>query len=82
MFDISNYDFTYITDKTVKLEEYFINSYVDECLKSESGIISTSRIHIVLDAKYEKANLKTAMDEKCQHISSKERYTSNPVKKV
>ena len=32
MVDVSNYDFTYITDKTVKLEESFINLYVDKFL--------------------------------------------------
>ena len=30
MVDVSNYDFKSITDKTDKLEESFINSYVDE----------------------------------------------------
>ena len=44
MIDLSNQHFTYITDKTVKLEESFINSYFEECLKSESKIVSTLRM--------------------------------------
>ena len=33
MVDVSNYDFNIIKDKTVNLEESFINSYVDEYLE-------------------------------------------------
>ena len=50
--DLNYYDFRSITDKTVKPEEYFNNSYVDECLKSESAISSTCRMQRILDAKY------------------------------
>ena len=32
MVEIRNYGFTSITDKKVKPEESFINSYVDKCL--------------------------------------------------
>ena len=41
MFDIRNYNFKSITGKTVKPEEYFINSYVEKCLESNRKIIST-----------------------------------------
>ena len=41
MFDLSNDDFKYLVYKIVKPEESFINSYVDECFKSEITIIST-----------------------------------------
>ena len=58
MVDVRNYNFTSITDKQVKWEEYFINSYVDECLKSDSAIISTQRMHIIIDAKYKKGRPK------------------------
>ena len=51
MVDASNYDFTCIIDKTVKPEESFINSYVDECLESDSVIISTRSICRILDTK-------------------------------
>ena len=51
MIEVSNYDFKYISDKTVKPEEYFVNSYVKECLESDSAINLTIRICRTLDAK-------------------------------
>ena len=68
---INNYNFTSITDKTVKPEESFINSYVEECLESESEISSTLRMCRTLEAKYEKYDLNIVMDKQYQHISSK-----------
>ena len=53
MVDVINYEFTSITDKTVRLEGSFINLYVNECLKSNNAIISTHSMRIILDAKYE-----------------------------
>ena len=52
MVDIRNYNFKSITGKTVKPEESFINSYVKKFLESDSEIISTCRLRIILDAKY------------------------------
>ena len=57
MLDVSNYDFKSVTDKTVKTEESFVNSYVNECLKSDSAINLTHRMRRILDVKYEKADL-------------------------
>ena len=51
MVDVSNYDFTYLTDKKIKPLEYFINLYVNECLKYESAISSTQRMHRILVTK-------------------------------
>ena len=72
MVDLSNYDFKYLTENIVKPEEYFINSYVDKCLKSESTIISTPIMRIILDAKYENYDLNKFMTEQCQHLSPRE----------
>ena len=44
---LSNHKFKSLTDTIVKLEEYFINSYVNKCLKSKSTISSTHIIHII-----------------------------------
>ena len=74
MVDVSNYDIAYLTDKTVKREESFINYYFNECLESDSAISSTQRICRILDDKYEKANLNTVMAEQCQHTKSEESY--------
>ena len=52
MLGVSNYEFKSITDKTVKLQEYFVNSYVDEWLKSDSAINSTRRMRRILNTKY------------------------------
>ena len=69
---VSNYDFVYITDKTVKPEESFINSYVNECLESDSTIISTLRMRIIIDDNYEKDDLNKVMAENIQHLNSTE----------
>ena len=61
MDDLINYEFKPLTEKIVKLEEFFINSYVNKCLKFKSTIISTRRIRIILDDKYENANLNKVM---------------------
>ena len=44
MVGISNYNYKFIRDKLVKLEEYFIKLYVDEYLKSDSAIGATCRM--------------------------------------
>ena len=74
MVDVNNYDFKSITDKTVKPEEYFINSYVDECIKYDSVISSTHRMHRILYAKYKKVDLNKVMTKKCQHLTATESH--------
>ena len=70
MFDVSNYDFKSITDKTVKPEESFVNSYVDKCLESDSAINSTRSMRRILDAKYEKSDLNKVMTGNFQHLTA------------
>ena len=65
MVDVRNYDFKYITDKTVKPEESFINLYVDKEFKSENTIKSTHRMCRILDVKYKKADLSEVMTKLC-----------------
>ena len=72
MVDFLKIEFESLTDKIVKLEESFINSYVNECLKSEITISSTRRMRKSLDAKYEKADLNKVMTEQCQHLNPSE----------
>ena len=74
MVDVSNYDFTYITDKTVKSEDYFIKLYLHECLECNSTISSTRRMCRILDAKYKSYDLNKVMDEQFQHLNATERY--------
>ena len=75
MVDVSNYDFTYITDKKNELEKSFIRSYVNECLKSDNAINSTCRMRRIIESKYENADLNMVMAKQCQHLNSAERYT-------
>ena len=72
MVDVRNYDFNIITAKTVKVEESFINLYVEECLKSEIKISATRRICRISDAKYKKVDLNKVTTEQYQHINTEE----------
>ena len=72
MVDVSNYECNLIIDKKVKPEESFINSYIDECLKSKIAISATRRMHRIIDAKYKNFNLNKVMTEQCQHLNTKE----------
>ena len=71
--DVSTYDFKYLIDNKVKIEESFINVYIDKCLESEGTIIPTSRIRRILDVKYKKADLNKFIDNQCQQLSSNKR---------
>ena len=74
MVDVINYNFTFTKDKTVKLEESFINTYVDKIFESDSAIISMRQMRRIIYAKYEKSNLNKVMTEKCQHLNATELY--------
>ena len=63
MVDVSTYEFQPLTEDRVKLEEPFINFYVDKSLEYEGTISSTYRICRILDAKYKKDDLNQVMDE-------------------
>ena len=74
MVDVSNYNFKSITDKTVKLEESFVNSYVEECFEFDNTKISTRRMRRILYVKFEKADLNEVLNEQCQkHLNTIER---------
>ena len=68
--EVSDYDFKFITDKTVKLEESFVNLYVDGCIKSDRTISSTRIMRRIIDAKYKKSDLNKVMNEQYQHITA------------
>ena len=74
MVDSGNSDFTSLTYKIVKREEYFTNLFIDKLLESDSAISSTRRIPRILDDKYENANLNKVMEKKCQNLDAKELY--------
>ena len=70
MVDLSNYNFKSLTVSLVKSEEYIINLYIDECLKSERTVSSNRRMRIILDTKYKQADLNKFMTKKCQRLNS------------
>ena len=74
MVDIINYNITFVKDKTVKPEESFIHTYVDERFESDSAISSMCQMRIIIDANYEKSNLNKVMTKQCQHINATELY--------
>ena len=67
MFEVRNYYFKSITDKTVKPEESFINSYIEEEFESGNAIKPTHRMRRILDANYEKSDLNEVMNKQCQN---------------
>ena len=67
MVDVRIYGFKLLTDNKVKPEEYFINTYIDECLEYQGTINSTRRIRILLDTKEEKDKLNKVMNEQWQY---------------
>ena len=71
MVDISNCEFKPLTYKIVKLEEYFINMYVNKCLESKITMSSMRRMCGILDAKYEKDYLHKVMTKQCKQSSTK-----------
>ena len=74
MVDVNNYEFKYITDKTVKPEDYFIKSNVNECLESDSAMSSTRRMRRILNSKYIKADLNKILTKKYQHLTAIESH--------
>ena len=72
MVDVDNYNFNILTAKTFKPEESFINAYVSECFESEGAISATLIMYIILDTKYEKADLNKVMTEQYQHLNTEE----------
>ena len=46
MVDVSNYNYSYLTDKIVKPEESFLNLYASDFFESENTIDPTRRTYI------------------------------------
>ena len=70
MIDVSNYYFTSLADKRVKTKEFFINSYIYKCLKSESAIILMRRMHRIIYAKDENSDLNKFITKQRQHLNA------------
>ena len=53
----------------VKPEELFTNYYVKELYESEYVRITTKQLRLILDDKYENADLYKVMENQCQHLT-------------
>ena len=54
-------------------EELFTNSYVKEVYELEHFHTSTKLLHVIVYAKYEKADLHKVMENQCQHLTTTQR---------
>ena len=57
MVDLSTYAFKILNTGEITPEEQFTNDYVEEAHESEHVLTSTKKLRVILDAKYEKADL-------------------------
>ena len=61
--------YIYLNIGKIKPEEQFANAYVEELLGSEHVHTSTKRLHVILFAKNEKADLHKVMETQCQNLT-------------
>ena len=73
MVDLGTYVFTDLNAGKIKLEELFIDAYVEEVYKSEHIRTATKRLRLILYAKYENSDLHKVMENKCQHSTMTQR---------
>ena len=51
----------------------FTNAYVEELYESEHVCTATEQLRVILDAKYEKADLHKVMENQCRHLPMTQR---------
>ena len=73
MVDLGMYIFKDLNTEKITPEESFTDAYVEEVYESEHIRTSTKQIRVILDAKYEKANLHKVMETQCQHLTIPQR---------
>ena len=61
MLDLGIYEFNYLNTGEITPEELFTNSYAEEIYESKHVRTTTKQLRVILDAKYEKANLNKVM---------------------
>ena len=74
MVDLGTYIFKDLNTGIIKLEELFTDYYVEKVYESKHIFNSTKRLRVILDAKYEKADLHKAMETQCQHLIVTQRH--------
>ena len=73
MVDLGTYISKDLNTGKVTPEEYFTNDYVEEVYESEHVGTATKRLRLILDAKYEKADLHKVMENQCQYLAITQR---------
>ena len=61
MLDLVIYEFNYLNTGEITPEELFTNAYAEEIYESKHVRTTTKQLRVILDAKYEKANLNKVM---------------------
>ena len=69
MVDFGTYIFKDLNTGKITPEETFTNSYIDEVYGSEHVHTAKKRLRLILDAKYEKEDLRKVMETQCQHLT-------------
>ena len=62
------YIFKGLSKEKISLDEQFNYVYFKEVYELEHVSNDTKRLPVILDAKYEKANLPKVMETQCQHL--------------
>ena len=69
MVDLGTYIFKDLNTGKITPGELFTNDYPKEVHESDNIRTATKRLRVILDAKYEKANLHKVMENKCQYLT-------------
>ena len=73
MVNLGTYIFKDLNTGKITPEELFTNAYVEKVYESEHVSTATKRLHVILDAKYRKANLHKDIENQCQHLTMTQR---------
>ena len=70
---MGTYEFIDLNTGKFSPEESFNISYAEEVYEQEHVRTSTKQLHVVLDAKYEKADFNKVMENQCQYLTEIQR---------
>ena len=73
MIDLGTYVFKDSNTGKITQEESVTNVYVEEVYGSQNVRTATKKLRVILNAKYEKADLHKVMEKKCQNLAMTQR---------
>ena len=68
MIDLGTYEFKDLNIGNITTKESFTNAYAEEIYELEQVFNSTKESNVILDDKYNKADLNKVMKNQCQHL--------------